>query len=125
MRYHQCRLVLPSLKPIRCRGYPYRGAAGRGFRQVVKGDRIRLNQCIVHLISNAVKYNRQGGIVGIDVLEITDRDIRIVVRDTGIGIPPDKLEELFQALVRLSAESSNIQGGSIGFESEMYTGTRP
>ena len=66
--------------------------------------------------SNVVKYNRQGGIVGIDGLGITDRDIRIVVRDTGIGIPPDKHEELFQPFAWLGAQNSTIQGGSIGSE---------
>jgi PAS domain S-box-containing protein len=80
----------------------------------VRGDHTRLKQVILNLLSNAIKYNREGGSVVLE-LHNTDSDrVRICVKDTGIGIPSEKLIELFQPFNRLNVENSGIEGTGIG-----------
>jgi len=79
----------------------------------VSGDRTRLRQVLVNLLSNAIKYNREGGSVQI---ELSDREGRVAisVRDTGQGMSPDQLCQLFQPFNRLGAEHSGIAGTGLG-----------
>jgi PAS domain S-box-containing protein len=80
----------------------------------VRADRTRLKQVLINLLSNAIKYNREGGRVRLDVLpQGTDR-LRILVTDTGPGIPAGRLGELFQPFNRLDAANSGIEGTGIG-----------
>ena len=85
------------------------------FSQIkVVADSIRLKQVFLNLLSNAVKYNREGGRVEVVCDAVDSRSIRIGVRDTGSGISPEKLNELFQPFNRLGAEFSGIDGSGIG-----------
>jgi PAS domain S-box-containing protein len=80
----------------------------------VLADRTRLRQVLLNLLSNAIKYNRAGGSVRLEVRpQGTDR-LRILVTDTGPGIPAVRLGELFQPFNRLNAENSGIEGTGIG-----------
>jgi EAL domain-containing protein (putative c-di-GMP-specific phosphodiesterase class I)/signal transduction histidine kinase/DNA-binding response OmpR family regulator/HPt (histidine-containing phosphotransfer) domain-containing protein len=79
----------------------------------VLADSIRLKQVFLNLLTNAVKYNRDGGRVEI-VSGAVDDQLRIGIRDSGAGIPPEKLKELFQPFNRLGAEFSGIEGSGIG-----------
>jgi signal transduction histidine kinase/ActR/RegA family two-component response regulator len=80
----------------------------------VSADRQRLSQIFLNLLSNAVKYNRSEGTITIDVrVEDNDR-CRIVVTDTGAGIPPAKLDLLFQPFQRLGAEQTTVEGTGLG-----------
>jgi CheY-like chemotaxis protein len=81
---------------------------------VVRADRTRLKQVLLNLLSNAIKYNRDGGSVRIDVRPQGSDLLRILVSDTGHGIPADKLALLFQPFNRLDAEHSEIEGTGIG-----------
>ncbi len=81
---------------------------------VVRADRTRLRQSLLNLMSNAVKYNREGGRVALDLALITPETIRISVVDNGPGISQEHLGELFQPFNRLGAENSNIEGAGIG-----------
>jgi PAS domain S-box-containing protein len=80
----------------------------------VTADRIRLKQVILNLVSNAIKYNREGG--DIDIREVATQPgrVRIEVADTGKGIPAERLPELFQAFNRLGTENGTIEGTGIG-----------
>lgn len=80
----------------------------------VWADRTRLKQMLVNLLSNAIKYNRKGGCAMLSVIAQPAGKLRIVVSDTGPGIPADKLLLLFQPFSRLGAEKSNIEGSGIG-----------
>lgn len=82
--------------------------------QEVLADRVRLRQVIFNLLSNAIKYNHQGGYVEICLKVLEKGVVRIQVVDSGIGIPEDKQQELFQAFNRLGAEASNVEGTGIG-----------
>ncbi|GEM_PF-3512290 len=80
----------------------------------VMADALRLKQVLLNLISNAIKYNRQGGSVTLDY-ELKDHDIlRINVIDTGIGLSKERLATLFEPFNRFGEEYSNIQGTGIG-----------
>jgi CheY-like chemotaxis protein len=81
---------------------------------VVHADRTRLKQVIINLLSNAIKYNRIGGTVTVDCTVITAERIRITVTDTGAGLAPDKLAQLFQSFNRLGQETGAEEGTGIG-----------
>ncbi|MGA2082799.1 MAG: PAS domain S-box protein [Holophaga sp.] len=79
----------------------------------VLADRVRLKQVLINLLSNAIKYNRPGGTVTVDWTTTLDRT-RITVRDSGIGLAPEQLAQLFQPFNRLGKENSGEQGTGIG-----------
>ncbi|WP_219064281.1 PAS domain S-box protein [Pseudomonas sp. UMAB-08] len=82
---------------------------------VVWADRVRLKQVFLNLLSNAVKYNREGGDISVGVQPVDDDEkLRITLTDTGVGIPSDRVPELFQPFNRLGAELSGIEGTGIG-----------
>lgn len=80
------------------------------------GDRLRVRQVLLNLISNAIKYNRAEGSVRIWVETLTGDAgrLRIHVEDTGAGIPAERLAELFSPFNRLGAEYTAVEGTGIG-----------
>jgi len=80
----------------------------------VLADRQRLQQVLLNLLSNGVKYNRAGGTVTVACRETTARWLRIEVTDTGQGITADKLARLFTPFDRLGAEASAVEGTGLG-----------
>ena len=83
-------------------------------RYFVKADRTRVKQLLINLLSNAIKYNKVGGAVVVDCVATTAGRIRVRVEDTGEGLAPDKLEQLFQPFNRLGQEASGEEGTGIG-----------
>jgi len=79
-----------------------------------KADELRLRQVLLNFISNAIKYNNAGGEVVLTAEASPEGGIRFKVSDNGIGIPPDRSEELFQPFNRLGAEHSKVSGTGIG-----------
>lgn len=80
----------------------------------VNADRTRIKQVLINLLSNAIKYNKIGGKVFISCLELNGGRIRICVEDTGEGLTPEKIAQLFQPFNRLGQESNTIEGTGIG-----------
>ncbi len=80
----------------------------------VLADRTRLIQVLINFGSNAVKYNTRQGRAWFDFSVIEDAWVRIVVNDTGLGIPMERQAELFQPFNRLGRESLTIEGSGIG-----------
>jgi PAS domain S-box-containing protein len=80
----------------------------------VDADRTRLKQVVINLLSNALKYNRPGGAVSVECTASTPERVRISVRDTGAGLSPEKLAQLFQSFNRLGQEDSAEEGTGIG-----------
>jgi len=77
------------------------------------GDPRRIRQALVNLLSNAVKFTPPGGVMGIRVeADAEARELRFVVHDNGVGIPADKLGQLFRPFVQLDAGLSRQHGGS-------------
>ncbi len=73
-----------------------------------------MKQVLINLLSNAIKYNQAGGTVVVDCALDTPGRIRISVRDTGAGLSPEKLAQLFQSFNRLGQEASGEEGTGIG-----------
>ena len=81
----------------------------------VKGDQSKLRQVLLNLVSNAVKYSPRGGKIEISVINHDLDEILLTVKDSGIGIPENQLERLFQKFSRVdTAEVSNIKGSGLG-----------
>jgi CheY-like chemotaxis protein/anti-sigma regulatory factor (Ser/Thr protein kinase) len=80
----------------------------------VKADRNKLKQVLINLLSNAIKYNREQGTVEVKCVIGTSGYIRISIQDTGIGLPPEKLTQLFQPFNRLGQENGTVEGTGIG-----------
>ncbi|AEJ60492.1 multi-sensor hybrid histidine kinase [Spirochaeta thermophila DSM 6578] len=109
----------------------------------VVGDPFRLQQVLMNLVGNAVKFTEEGGVrvrVGC-VEEGEGRWIEVEVRDTGIGIPEEMREKVFESFVQgdtsttrryggsglgmtIARELVRLMGGDIGLESEVGKGTR-
>jgi PAS domain S-box-containing protein len=81
---------------------------------VVEADRTRLKQVLINLLSNAIKYNQPNGTVVVDCATSTPERIRVSVKDTGAGLRPDMLMQLFQPFNRLGQERSTEEGTGIG-----------
>jgi signal transduction histidine kinase len=78
-------------------------------------DRDRLAQVLINLITNAVKYNYPGGHVYVECQEERPGFIKLLVRDTGIGVPQEKMERLFTPFDRLDIEKDTaIPGTGLG-----------
>lgn len=80
----------------------------------VEADRTRLKQVLINLLFNAIKYNKPGGAVTVECTSQPPNGIRIGVRDTGPGLAPDQLAQLFQPFNRLGREHSGDEGTGIG-----------
>jgi PAS domain S-box-containing protein len=81
----------------------------------VRADRTRIKQVLINLLSNAIKYNSAGGSVIVDCHEARRAGhIRLTVTDTGAGLPPEKLAQLFQPFNRIGQEASGEEGTGIG-----------
>jgi PAS domain S-box-containing protein len=80
----------------------------------VKADRIRLKQIIINLLSNAIKYNKEQGTVAVDCTGSAPERVRISIADTGAGLSPEKLAQLFQPFNRLGQEAGGVAGTGIG-----------
>jgi two-component system phosphate regulon sensor histidine kinase PhoR len=78
----------------------------------VVGSKIRLEQALVNLLDNAIKFNRPSGQVRIEVMRATDGQVRITVADTGIGIPSDDLSRIFERFYRVDKARSRAVGGT-------------
>ena len=80
----------------------------------VVADRTRLKQVLINLLSNAIKYNQEGGKVVVECSAPEPERVRVSVRDTGAGLPAEKLAQLFQPFNRLGQESGGQEGTGIG-----------
>jgi PAS domain S-box-containing protein len=79
----------------------------------VKADPRGLEQVLVNLVSNAIKYNRPGGRVEFEVLP-DGALVRIGIRDEGRGLSPQQQASLFQPFNRLGAENTRTEGSGLG-----------
>ena len=76
-------------------------------------DGDKLKQVLINLIGNAIKFTEKGAIsVRVETAPETDRAVRIDVRDTGIGIPEERLEKIFEAFQQADNSTSRKYGGT-------------
>ena len=82
---------------------------------LINGDPFRLNQILINLVGNAIKFTHHGGIdikVVIESKEDKDVVLNFSVSDTGIGIPSDKLSEVFESFTQATVGTSRMYGGT-------------
>jgi signal transduction histidine kinase/DNA-binding response OmpR family regulator/HPt (histidine-containing phosphotransfer) domain-containing protein len=82
---------------------------------MVQGDPFRLRQIIVNLLSNAIKFTESGEVIlMVSVQQETDREIQVSlsVRDTGIGIPADAQEKVFEHFAQADGSTTRKYGGT-------------
>jgi PAS domain S-box-containing protein len=79
----------------------------------IYADRTRLKQALINLLTNSVKYNRERGMVVVKCT-CTPQHIRICIKDSGEGLSPEKLSQLFQPFNRLGQENGSEEGTGIG-----------
>jgi signal transduction histidine kinase/DNA-binding response OmpR family regulator len=116
---------------------------GQGVPQFANGDAVRLRQVLVNLVSNALKFTERGEVVvGAELQNQTDECaiVKFTVRDSGIGIPRDRLDRLFKSFSQVDTSTTRkfggtglglaisqriveLMGGTIGVESEEGKGS--
>jgi signal transduction histidine kinase/CheY-like chemotaxis protein/ligand-binding sensor domain-containing protein/HPt (histidine-containing phosphotransfer) domain-containing protein len=126
------------------KGLELRLSFATGLPQVLRGDQGRLRQILSNLLENAIKFTTEGWVslqVALEKENGPEVEIRFVVRDTGIGIPEDKQETVFQAFAQadgsttrsfggaglglaIAKELCELSGGRIGLESEEGKGAK-
>jgi CheY-like chemotaxis protein/anti-sigma regulatory factor (Ser/Thr protein kinase) len=114
--------VLSLLQGVRDGIEPLARRAGVEVRVAVEGrpgelrahaDATRMQQCVLNLVSNGIKYNRSGGRVDL-AARAEAGGVAIQVTDTGRGMTAAQLAHLFERFNRLGAEGSDIEGSGIG-----------
>ena len=82
-------------------------------RAAINADSLRLQQCLLNLINNAIKYNHNDGVVDVVFTEV-DGQLDILIQDSGPGVSAENQAFLFEMFNRLGAEQSSVQGSGIG-----------
>lgn len=77
----------------------------------INGDRDKLRELILNLIDNGIRYNVEGGSVSL-LLEQNTNEVVISVKDTGMGIPPEEIDRIFERFYRVDKARSRAEGGS-------------
>jgi len=107
----ECRAMIEPLAQQRSIRLAFPGFDSPHF---VLADRTRVKQVLINLLSNAIKYNTRDGTVEVKCAESTPGRIRVSIRDTGAGLPPEQLAQLFQPFNRLGQEAGGEEGTGIG-----------
>jgi PAS domain S-box-containing protein len=97
------------------KGLELGGLVREGVPAAIAGDAARLRQVLLNLLSNAVKFTERGEVV-VDLEAEPDRRrrhrVHLTVRDTGIGIPQDRLDGLFESFSQVDASTTRRYGGT-------------
>jgi signal transduction histidine kinase len=83
----------------------------RGNNFIIRADRDKVEQVLVNLIDNAIKYTGEAGRIIVSLLE-QDSAITVTVEDNGIGIPPEHLDRVFERFYRVDKARSRQLGGT-------------
>ncbi len=85
--------------------------------QFIKGDKLRLNQILFNIVGNAVKFT-DAGFVKLDIQLVSARDneiiVKFIVKDSGIGIPDDKIDTIFETFTRIRTKDRVYEGTGLG-----------
>ena len=79
---------------------------------VIRADRSYLEQILINLLDNAIKYTPEGGSVNVSAIEKDSKDIQFSIEDNGIGIPKEDLSRIFERFYRVDKGRSKELGGT-------------
>jgi len=79
--------------------------------RAVEADRLRIKQVLVNLLSNAIKFTPEGGRIGVDA-RVQESAVVVSVSDTGIGIPPEEHESIFDKFHQVGATTKGVREGT-------------
>jgi PAS domain S-box-containing protein len=79
---------------------------------IASADRAKVEQIIINLVSNAVKFTAEGGRITLSCANVDSRCVGVVVRDTGIGIPADQLAAIFEPFVQVGRSLTTVREGA-------------
>jgi CheY-like chemotaxis protein/nitrogen-specific signal transduction histidine kinase/HPt (histidine-containing phosphotransfer) domain-containing protein len=115
LRQHIDRMMRPLLYRGAARGLKVEWAVSDEAPEAVVADAGRLRQVLINLVGNAIKFTDSGSVsLSVDCLDCNAGSVRLrfVVRDSGIGMPPDKLSSIFEPFTQLDASSTRKRGGT-------------
>ena len=110
-------VIITSAALARERGLTVNLAADPSADWMVMADSVRMRQIFINLIGNSIKFTERGGIT-VELQRfphspVTESEaVQIRIRDTGIGIPPEKLEEIFEAFSQVDSSTTRKTGGT-------------
>ena len=113
-------LVNMVRKKAEDKGLAFNMNIDRDIPSVLNGDEIRIKQVIINILSNAVKYTKEGSVsFSVGYKNVPDKPDSIIltisVADTGIGIKPEDMDKLFKAFERIEEKKNrNIEGTGLG-----------
>jgi signal transduction histidine kinase len=97
------------------KGLSFHYEADGSLPEYVRGDEQKLRQILLNLLSNAVKYTRQGSVnLRVNYDRSSAGTLRCEVADTGIGIPPEKLDSIFEPFTQLGIDGQFPAGTGLG-----------
>ncbi|MEO5346430.1 MAG: response regulator [Magnetococcus sp. YQC-9] len=101
--------------PAQKKGLEYLIEVGEGVPQRLRGDEQRLGQVLHHLVDNAIKFTERGAVhigIGLRDPDTESVELEFAIRDTGIGMPADQIEEMFAEFSQGDGSSSRKHGGT-------------
>jgi signal transduction histidine kinase len=102
--------VLRSSDPLVREGVALINASQLPERMFISADAVRIRQMLLNIVSNALKFTEQGSVT-VEAEQINQK-VQIRVVDTGIGIPPDLLENIFEAFSQVDTSTTRKVGGT-------------
>jgi CheY-like chemotaxis protein len=118
VRFPLVETIEETLKTLRSRasqkGLALESSLQSDLPEDVLGDSVRLRQVLTNLCDNAIKFTGQGGVyIGVRCAPVAEgHELQISVRDTGIGIPPDKQQGVFDAFSQADTSTTRRFGGT-------------
>ena len=110
------KFILEILKPKAIqKGILLESIVDSSLPEFIVGDSVRLSQILMNLIGNAIKFTEQGSVaLKVNILNegTEDMELEFLVRDTGIGIPEDKKDSIFESFTQASNNTTRKFGGT-------------
>jgi CheY-like chemotaxis protein/anti-sigma regulatory factor (Ser/Thr protein kinase) len=113
-------IVNMTLKKAQDKGLEYKLQVNEHIPSVLLGDEIRVRQVMLNLINNAIKYTHEGSVSIAVSFDPETQMLKLIVKDTGIGIKEEDLDKLFGSFQRLEEDKNrNIEGTGLGLNIAM------
>lgn len=111
--YQECKRIINIFEPL-ChkKRLTFKHHINIHPEVIIDSDRLKINQIIINILSNAIKYTEHGSISF--SVDIQQEHLRVIISDTGVGIETEKLNSIFEPFVRVQENESMSEGMGIG-----------